>query len=60
MLKRAYTGTFHKMSPKHLARYVDEFAARHNIRPHDTIVRMQINAANMIGRRLMYRDLTKD
>ena len=26
MLKRAHKGTFHKMSPKHLQRYVNEFA----------------------------------
>ena len=31
MLKRAYYGTFHRMSPKHLDRYVDEFAGRHNL-----------------------------
>ena len=27
---------FHKISPKHLDRYVAEFAGRHNIRPLDT------------------------
>ena len=32
MLKRAHKGTFHKISPKHLDRYVQEFAGRHNIR----------------------------
>lgn len=48
MLKRSYTGTFHKMSPKHLQRYVEEFSARHNIRPHDTMIQLQIIAANMI------------
>ena len=26
MLKRAHKGTFHQISPKHLQRYVDEFA----------------------------------
>ena len=31
MLKRAHKGTFHKMSPKHLERYVQEFAGRHNV-----------------------------
>ena len=33
MLKRGYQGTFHKFSEKHLARYVGEFAGRHNDRP---------------------------
>ena len=28
MLKRGYVGTYHRMSPKHLHRYVDEFAGR--------------------------------
>ena len=32
MLKRAYVGTYHKLSPKHLNRYVQEFAGKHNIR----------------------------
>ena len=39
MLKRGYYGTYHKMSPKHLDRYVNEFAGRHNQRPLDTLVR---------------------
>ena len=38
MLKRAArNGTFHKLSPKHLDRYVQEFAGRHNLRDEDTI-----------------------
>ena len=41
MLKRAHKGTYHKMSKKHLGRYVQEFAGRHNIREHDTINQMQ-------------------
>ena len=32
MLKRAHKGTFHKISPKHLQRYVHEFAGKHNVR----------------------------
>ena len=31
MLKRGHAGTFHKISPKHMDRYVQEFAARHNL-----------------------------
>ena len=57
MLKRAHKGTFHKLSAKHLDRYVQEFAGRHNIRSLDTIEQMQHVVARMVGKRLMYRDL---
>ena len=60
MLKRSYGGTFHKISPKHLDRYVQEFAARHNIRDDDTIDQMQTLAAAMVGKRLRYTDLVAD
>ena len=36
LLKRGYYGTYHRMSPKHLQRYVYEFAGRHNTRSMDT------------------------
>ena len=40
MLKRAHKGTFHKISPKHLQRYVSEFAGKHNVRDSGTLVQM--------------------
>ena len=58
MLKRAVVGTFHKLSPKHLDRYVTEFAGRHNAREMDTIDQMSDIVAGMRGRRLRYADLT--
>lgn len=60
MLKRAHMGTFHKLSPKHLNRYVQEFAARHNMRDVDTIDQMQKVVAGLMGRNLLYRDLIAD
>ena len=57
MLKRAHTGTFHKMSPKHLNRYVQEFAQRHNLREMDTIDLMRNVTAGLVGKRLPYADL---
>ena len=57
MLKRAHKGTFHKISPKHLQRYVNEFAGRHGIREKDTIDQMNAVIAGMVGRRLLYREL---
>ena len=57
MLKRGYYGTYHKMSVKHLERYVDEFAGRHNSRPKDTIDQMASIVRNMDGKRLTYKAL---
>ena len=56
-LKRAHKGTFHKLSPKHLDRYVQEFAGKHNIRNADTLAQMTAVAAGLVGKRLTYRDL---
>ena len=57
MLKRAHKGTFHRLSPKHLQRYVNEFAGRHNVRDQDTIDQMHSIAVGLVGKRLMYREL---
>lgn len=60
MLKRAHKGTFHKLSPKHLDRYVQEFAGRHNVRELDTIDQMKSLRNGMEGKRLTYKALIKD
>ena len=60
MLKRAHDGTFHKMSPKHLQRYVSEFAGKHNQRGSDTLIQMRDTVARFVGRRLLRRDLIAD
>ena len=57
LLKRGYHGTYHKMSAKHLPRYVNEFAGRHNIREQDTFDQMTLIAKGFIGKRLRYQDL---
>ena len=57
MLKRGYHGTYHHMSPKHLQRYVDEFAGRYNHRGEDTVDQMKGLVRGMEGKRLRYRDL---
>ena len=49
MMKRGGVGTYHRMSPKHLDRYVDEFAGRHNQRSDDTIDQMQSMARGLVG-----------
>ena len=56
-LKRGHQGVYHKMSPKHLDRYVTEFAGRHNAREADTIDQMKGMASGLEGKRLKYDDL---
>ena len=58
MLKRAHKGTFHKISKKHLHRYICEFAGRHNIRDLDTIDQMKSLVVGMVGKRLQKKELT--
>ena len=58
-LKRAHMGTFHKLSPKHLQRYVYEFAGRANVRDRDTIDQMRHTVAQMMGKRLSYKQLKR-
>ena len=60
MLKRAYQGTFHKMSEKHLDRYVREFAGKHNLRDMDTLDIMGAIVLGMDGKRLKYTQLIAD
>jgi len=60
MLKRGHKGIYHKMSRKHLDRYVTEFAGRHNVREQDTIVQMAGTVRGMVGKRLKYVDLISD
>ena len=57
MLKRGHDGVYHKMSPKHLHRYVDEFEGRHNRRPMDTADLMGTMVTGGNGKQLRYEDL---
>ena len=56
-LKRAHKGVFHKISPKHLNRYVQGFVGKHNARDADTLAQMTFLVVGLVGKRLMYRDL---
>ncbi len=60
MLKRSYYGTFHHILAKYLHRYVNEFAARHNLRPKDTEVIMAETVGRMTGKRLTYAELVSN
>ena len=57
ILKRAHKGVYHKMSQKHLQRYVDEFVGRHNFRHEDTEDQMLSVVNGMEGKRLKYKEL---
>ncbi len=60
MLKRAHKGMFRKLSAKHLQRYVNEFAGRQNIREMDTADQMTHIVAQLIGKRLLHRELVAE
>ncbi|WP_419863032.1 IS1595 family transposase [Candidatus Poriferisodalis sp.] len=60
LLKRGLHGTFHHVSPKHLPRYVAEFAGRHNSRSADTAEQMRQTAAGMVGKLLPFAELVAD
>ena len=57
LLKRGYYGTYHKMSPAHLHRYILEFEGRHNTRRMDTVEQMGLVAQGMDQKRLRWKDL---
>ncbi len=57
IFKRAYKGTFHKISPKHLQRYFNEFTGRHNARSDGAEKKMVNIVRGAVGKRLRYKDL---
>ncbi len=60
IFKRGIDGNYHALSLKHLLRYAMEFAGRHNDRPEDTMMQMNLLARGMVGRRMRYEDLIAD
>ena len=59
-MARAGGPTYHKMSEKHLAPYIGEFAGRHNARAVDTLQQMTLMAQGMLGKRVRYGELIAD
>ena len=60
MPARAHEGTFHKMSPKHPNRCVQEFAGKKSFRESDTLERMNAAVPGLMGRALPCRRLVRD
>jgi transposase-like protein len=61
VLKRGLVGVYHHASPKHLGRYVDEFAFRlneGNVKYH-TLTRLDSFVEGTAGKRLTYKALIK-
>jgi transposase-like protein len=61
VLQRGLIGVYHHASPKHLARYVDEFAFRlneGNVKNH-TLTRLESFVDGAAGKRLTYKRLTE-
>jgi hypothetical protein len=56
LLKRGFIGIFHQVSPQHLQRYCDEFAARYNTRQIKDHERFELYVQNSEGR-LKYNQL---
>jgi len=60
LLKRAHMGTFHKLPPKHLNRYVQEFVGRPNLRELDIINQMHVVVVRFRGCTLTCQGLISD
>lgn len=58
LFKRAFHGTYHRISKKHLNRYVGQFAGKHNIRGLDTKDQMESVVKGMAGKRIRFHELT--
>lgn len=58
LLKRSFVGVYHQMSAEHLARYINEFAFRHNMLSDSCEEVISKVFFNTNGRRLTYKDLT--
>ncbi|MBS1917586.1 MAG: IS1595 family transposase [Bacteroidetes bacterium] len=59
LFRRTIIGTYHKVSPKHLSRYCDEFQFRYNLRKMTDGQRFEFSLGSIEGK-LSWKELTKD
>ena len=59
LLKCGYFGTYHRMPPRNLQRYVDECVGRNSVRGLDTVEQMEQAAKRFENKLLPYRILTR-
>ena len=59
-MERGHKGVFHEFGKKHLQRYIDEFAGRHNDCNLDTLEQIDRVFEGMIGKQLTYEELIAD
>ena len=59
ILMRGHKGIYHKMNPKHLDRYVQEFASRHNVHNTNMFRQMGVVVRALEGRHITYGNLTE-
>ena len=57
IIKRGYKGVYHKWSKKHLARYINEYVSRFNMRNLSALDRIKISVINGINKHLSYKEL---
>lgn len=58
LLKRSLKGTYIRVAPFHLFRYLDEQTCRYNERKVDDFARFLAVLATVVNRRLTYKQLT--
>ena len=57
LVRRGYNGTFHHIEPKHLHRYINEFAGRLSDSTAGAVEKMCNIVRNLVGKRLTYAQL---